>query len=120
MKASQVIRAALTNYYGQGRRVDFTIKNRTAFMCHAVEFELTDGICDVHHENFDLIKPVINTFMLTLQAGGCGTLFEFLNKNDVEYKEAYKSTGSHYSIECFQIRVMWWNAHIAALQAKGL
>lgn len=121
MKASQVIRDALANHYTMGRRSDYSGEVKTApFMCHAVEFALTGDFGNDNHPDTSRVEEVNETIMVKLRAKGKGTLIDFLNATDAEYQETFASTGTHYGVECFDLRVKWIKAHIADLESQGL
>lgn len=120
MKASQVIRAALNSNYTQERSSNYGPDKTAPFMCHAIEYHLTDDLgCD-NHENSRLVERVIETFMVKIEVGGKRTLCDFMYETDPDYKQAFSLSGSHYSEACYQMRVIWWKDHIAELEAKGL
>lgn len=118
MKASQVLRKALNENYIQSQGT--LSENQSPFMCHSIEYALTGGIVVTGHENSDLVIDVINTFMPTIMIGGKSTLMDLLKAEDDEYYQAYIKSGSHYSSECFALRIKWWNNYIDELEAKGL
>ena len=121
MKASEIIRAALENHYSRGVRSDYKEENKTApFMCHAVEFQVTGDMMDYNHPDFHKVEEVNQTFMVKIVEARKTTLCDFLNHTDDAYHKAYTETGTHHAVECFDIRVKWWNAHIDELEAKGL
>lgn len=104
MKPSQVIKEALNHYYYTG--------NKDEYMCHAI------GRVECSHEDK---RAARGTFMPLLEANHTGCLTVYLKS--INYKGKYwdlVERYGHYTKSTYNLRLIWWNDHIAMLEAKGL
>lgn len=116
MKASEVIRAALKDFYIVDKE---HYDGKHQFMCHAIHYYIRQRDNVSYSEARETAYYVIDTFMPIIEAEGTSVLTNYLKRKSKRYEYYYHRFGD-MSNACIKARVKFWNDHIDELEAKGM
>lgn len=121
MKASEIIRGALSSHYVNRQDCSIT-DNKSEYMCFAVKGFMLDTLgYDFFSSAYHKVHyEVCETFMPELRNWHTSCLMGMLNRSNKRYASLFRRAKlGHNTPGCFKIRVQWWLDHIEKLEKEG-